>query len=469
MARMRILGLCFDRVRARPRQPRAPAILGLLVAVLALSLALAPAARAASLIRDAEIEGIIRSYAAPLLQDAGIPPDSVTIRLLNDPTINAFVTTGKRMFIHTGLILRAKRVDELVGVIAHEIGHIAGGHLIRLGAQREKFGTTALLGTLLGAAAGALVGRPDLGIALGAGIQGSALRGYLSHTRTEESSADAFALKALEREGLPATGMRDFMRELQGQEALSSVSQDPYLRTHPLTGERLSAIEAHVAQSKATEAGIPQAWRESHARMRAKLIAFLRPPSETLTRYQGQTDTAADYARAIAYYRAVEMDKALPLMDQLIAREPQNPFFQELRGQMLFESGRVAEALPYYNRAVSLAPNEPLLRVALGHAQVESGDPAKVSAAIDNLRTALSQDSDNALGWRLLAQAYGQTDQPAMADYAMAETALRSGDYDRALFHVGRAETQVPRGSPTWLRLQDIDSDARRQRSDADR
>jgi len=433
--------------------------------ILTMTAATTPATWAASLIRDAEIERTIRTYAAPLLQGAGIPPSAVTIRLLNDDSLNAFVTTRQRMFLHTGLVMRTD-VEALIGVIAHEIGHIAGGHLVRLDAQRDQFSTTALLATLVGTAAGALVGRPDLGLVLGSGAQGSALRGFLAYTRTEEASADAFALSALEREGLPADGLRDFMQQLQGQEALSTVSQDPYLRTHPLTRDRLSAMDAHLETSRATAAGVPDAWREMHARMRAKLIAFLRPPRETLTRFEDLTGPAADYGRAIAYYKAVELDKALGLMDQLIALEPRNPFFEELKGQMLFESGRVAEALTHYERAVSLAPDEPLLRVALAHAQVESGDAALLKTAQDNLRNALSRDNDNALAWRLLAQAYGRAGEAALADYAMAETALRSGQYDRALFHVGRAETQVPRGSPTWLRLQDIDAEARRLRRD---
>lgn len=436
-----------------------------IAAILATTVVTTSTARAASLIRDAEIERIIRAYAAPLLRSAGIPPDAVTIRLLNDNSLNAFVTTRQRMFLYTGLVMRTD-LEALVGVIAHEIGHIAGGHLVRLDAQREQFSTTALLTTLVGTAAGALVGRPDLGLVLGSGAQGSALRGFLAYTRTEEAAADAFALSALEREGLPAHGLRDFMQQLQGQEALSSASQDPYLRTHPLTRDRLAAMEAHVERSRATAAGVPAEWREMHARMKAKLIAFLRPPSETLTRYEDVTGTAADYARAIAHYKAVELDTAQAMIDRLIAAEPRNPFFEELKGQMLFESGRVSESLTHYERAVSLAPDEPLLRVALAHAQIESGDAALLKAAQDNLRNALSRDDNNALAWRLLAQAYGRAGDAALADYAMAETALRSGQYDRALFHVGRAETQVPRGSPTWLRLQDIDTEARRQRRD---
>jgi len=444
-------------------------VLSVVVAVAmmgALTLATVVPARAQSLIRDAEIESIIRVYAAPLLRGAGIPPDSVKIRLLNDSRLNAFVTTGNRMFIFTGLVLRTRDPDELIGVIAHEIGHIAGGHHVRLDRNLETLSATSLVTMLLGTAAGALVGRPDLGIAVGAGAQGLAMRNFLAYTRTEESSADAFALKALDRENLPADGLLDFMHTMESQDALTSEMQDPYLLTHPLTRDRIRAVESHVASTAGKGWTVPPAWQDLHARMLAKLNAFLRSPNEALRMYQGRKDVPGRYALAIAYYRAVELDKALPLIDGLIAEEPNNPYFHELKGQMLFENSRVAESLPSYERSVALMPREPLLRVSLAHAQIESGQPGLLKAAQDNLNTALTQDASNALGWRLLAEAYGRAGEAAMADYAMAETAVRSGDFTRALFHVGRAETQIPRGSPTWLRLQDIRVQAERQKDE---
>ncbi|MBB4287806.1 M48 family metalloprotease [Roseospira goensis] len=445
----------------------AVSVLMIAVASLMLAGAMAAPARAQTLIRDAEIEGIIRAYAAPLLRGAGIPPDAVTIRLLKDGRLNAFVAPGNRLFLFTGLITSTERPEALIGVIAHEIGHIAGGHHVRLNRNLDTLGTTSILAMLLGTAAGALVGRPDLGVALGMGAQDAALRNFLAYSRTEEASADAFALKALERENLPAGGLRDFLQTLEGQTALTPESQDPYLRTHPLTRDRLSAVETHVARSRLGPDDVPPQWRDWHARMVAKLNAFLRPPGEALRLYQGRDDIPGRYARAIAHYRAVELDTALGLIDGLIADEPDNPFFHELKGQMLFETQRVPQSLASFERAVDLAPEEPLLRVALAHAQIESSDASLLEPAQDNLRNALSRDDGNALAWRLLAQAYGQAGETAMADYAMAETALRSGDYDRALFHVGRAETQIKRGSPTWLRLQDLRGEAERRRDEA--
>lgn len=437
------------------------------VALMTTSAGLSPA-RAQSLIRDAEIESIIRTYAAPLLRDAGIAPASITFRMVNDNRINAFVTTGPRMFLFSGLLLRTEATEALVGVIAHEIGHIAGGHLVQLRGNVESLQTTQILSMLLGAAAGALAGRPDVGMAVGMGAQGAALRNFLSYTRTQESAADGFALRALDRQGLPADGMLSFMRDMERQTALNAESQDAYMQTHPLTRDRIRTVESHVARSGALGRQVPAAWQDLHARLMAKLRAFLRPPGETLRRYADQTDIPARYARAIAYYRGVDLTRALAEIDGLIGAEPNNPYFHELKGQMLFESGRAGEALASYERSVALAPAEPLLRIALAHALIESGGgEANLTAAEDHLRNALSHEPDNALGWRLLGQVYGRTGRPAMADYAMAETALRSGDPDRALFHVGRAEPQVKHGSPTWLRLQDIRAEAHRTQADA--
>jgi predicted Zn-dependent protease len=441
-------------------------ILSLSVAVaLVVMLATVPA-RAQTLIRDAEIEGIIAQYAAPLLRGAGIPPESVSIRMIADDRLNAFVAKGNRMYLFTGLIRRAEQPDALIGVIAHEIGHIAGGHHVRLDRNLDTLEATSILGLLLGTAAGVLTGRPDLGMAIGSGVQDAGVRNFLAYSRTQEASADAFALKALDREGLPADGLLDFMHELENQTALATDSQDPYLRTHPLTSDRIRALEAHVAGTGGHGRSVPAAWADLHARMLAKLNGFLLRPGDALRLYAGRDDLPGRYARAIAHYRAAELDPALALIDGLIAEEPDNPFFHELKGQMLFESGRVREALPSHERAVALAPNEPLLRVALAHAQIESGDETLLAPARDNLSNALSRDDGNAFAWRLLAQAYGRAGDSARADYAMAETALRSGEFDRALFHVGRAETQVPRGSPTWLRLQDIRVQAERRREE---
>lgn len=439
-------------------------VLRLAVTVLAgVSLLAAPVtaqARGASVLRDAEIEGIIRSYADPLFRAAGLPPDSIRIRILDDPTLNAFVTTGNRMFIHSGLLIKTETPNQLIGVIAHETGHIAGGHIARMGPEMEKAMITSLLATALGVVAGAAAGRADAGMAamtLGGSL---AQRTLFAFTRTQESSADAFAMKVLDATNQSAEGLLEFFRTLEGQELLVSAQQDPYVRTHPLTEDRIAAVQHHVDE-KGPPPKIPSTQQAEHDRMVAKLFAFLNTQGRTLQRYP-VTDgsVAARYARAIAYYRRAEMAKALPEIDSLLKDYPNDPYFYELKGQMLVETARISEGLPAYRKAVALAPNEPLIAISYGHALVESSDPADLKEAQKILRAALAREPDHAFGWRLMGSAYGKAGDEARAAYALAEYALLTGDRSQARFQAEKAEKGIKQADPLWLRLQDIKNEA---------
>lgn len=434
--------------------------------VLSMAMVTAPAGRALadgrgpSILRDAEIETIIRDYANPLFRAAGLPPDLVTIRLLNDSSLNAFVTSGNRMFIHSGLILRTETPGQLIGVIAHETGHIAGGHIARIGDEIEKAAITSLAALALGAAAGVATGSGDVGMATMALGQTVAQRNFFAFSRTQESSADAFAMKVLDATDQSAAGLLEFFEVLEGQEILASARQDPYVRTHPLTAERISALRHHVETAGARSA-VPSAEQALHDRMVAKLFAFLQPQGRTFQRYP-ETDesVAARYARSIAYFRRGQIDQALPLIDGLIAEYPQDPYFYELRGQMLVENGRVRDGLPSYQKAVELAPNQPLIAVSYGHALIESGEPAALDQARTVLSDALHDDPANAFAWRLLGMAAGRAGDEGGASYALAEYALRAGDPSQALYHAGKAERLVAQSDPRWLRIQDIEQEA---------
>ena len=323
---------------------------------LALSFASPTQAKSPLVIRDAEIEGNIRLFVNPLLQAVNIPPSSVTIRVLDDPSLNAFVTSSRRMFLHSGLLEEAETPEQLIGVIAHEIGHIAGGHLIRLQSELKKTRTSMLAAQALGVIVGAASGRVDAGLAaasLGTHIAG---RSFLAFSRTQESSADAFAVKALDAVGYSAQGLLDFFRILEGQEYLASANQDPYARTHPLSRERIATLERHV-QQRPKQTSVTTGMVQRHDRMRAKLFAFLHPLPRTLLRYpEHDVSLPARYARSIAYFRQGDLARALPLIDRLIDERPQDPYLHELRGQMLVEHGRIADGLPSYQKAVELRP-----------------------------------------------------------------------------------------------------------------
>jgi predicted Zn-dependent protease len=417
---------------------------------------------APSIIRDAEVESIIRSYANPLFNAAGIPLDAVTIRVLNSSVLNAFVTNGNRMFLHSGLILETKSPGELIGVIAHETGHIAGGHLVRLGDQIEK-ATLASMGSMaLGILAGIAAGRSDAGMAAMSLGQQITQREFFSYTRTQEASADQYAFKLLDATHQSAQGMENFFETLVDQELLSSANQDPYMRTHPITSDRVAAVRAHV-QKAALPYGAPTEQQLRHDRMVAKLFSFLESQGRTLQRYpEGDDRLVARYARAIAYFRRGQLNLSLPLIDGLLAEAPNDPYFWELKGQMLFENGRLPEAADAYRHSVTLAPDQPLIDLSFAHVLVESGGEKNGREAETYLRKVITAEPNSGFAWRLLGSVYGQRGDETQASYALAEYAMLAGDPSQALFHVNKALGSVKQSDPLWLRLQDLKASAER-------
>ena len=410
-----------------------------------------------SFIRDAEVENTIRAFATPLFQAAGLDPEGVRIHLLIDPSLNAFVAGGQNMFFHTGLLVRAEHPGQLIGVIAHETGHISGGHLVRLQDAVGNASTEALMGMLLGAALGAASGRGDVGTAVIMGSQEMAVRNLMAFSRTQEGSADQAGLSYLEATRQSAKGFLEFFEILGDQELLVAARQDPYVRTHPLTRDRVANVRDYVNKSPYSDTPHRPEFVEMHKRMRAKLFGFLESPVRTYQRYK-ETDDSLDsrYARAIASYRKPDMATALPLIDGLIADRPNDPYFWELKGQMLFENGRGAEALAPYRKAVQLLPENALLRIGLAQVEVEQEDPALLDDAKVNLNKALQNEPNNHSAWRLLAIAHGRLGEEGMAAYAMAEQTLLEGKLTDAAFHAGKAERLLPRSGPVWLRIQDI-------------
>lgn len=439
----------------------------LMVFCLALVQGLSPAlaqGRPLALIRDAEIEHTIRTYAEPIFQVAGIDPGAVDIYLVNDPSLNAFVAGGQNLFIHTGLLLAAESPGEVIGVIAHETGHIAGGHLARGAEQIEAARRTALLTTLLGMATAVATGNGGAGAAVMSGGATVAQRGFLTFSRSMENSADQAALGFLDAAGYSAEGLATFLARLENQELVPSSREAEYVRTHPLTHDRVEAVRERVAHSRNTGKPFPPAYDEMMVRMKAKLFGFLQP-HVALRRYADDDSIAGRYARAIAEYRGGDLGEAIAAVDRLIAVEPQNPYFHELKGQILLESGRLAEARPAYEKAVSLLPDSPLLLLPLAQTKLESGDPQLAASAIGDLKAALEVDRDMPLAWRLLATAYGRSGDLGMAAVALAEEALAKGDGVAAAQQADRALQTLPTGSPGALRAQDIQHAAERLRN----
>ncbi|MFQ5765285.1 MAG: M48 family metalloprotease, partial [Rhodospirillales bacterium] len=366
-----------------------------LVAAVILTGAVPARAQKIPLIRDAEIENTIRQYAAPVFRAAKLDSSAVRIYLVRDNSLNAFVGGGQRLFINTGLLIRSTSAEQIIGVIAHETGHISGGHLARIHEALAHSTAATILSVILGGAAiGA--GRGDVGTAIIAGGRNVATRNLLNYTRTQESAADQAALKFLDSAGISAKGFLEFMEILSEQELILPERQDPYVRTHPMAQERVATIAAHVAKSPYADKSLPPEFDVMHRRMRAKLYGYLHPLGRTLRVYKESDDSVESrYARAIGYYLKPDLEKAVSLIDGLIAESPRDPYFWELKGQMLFENGDAKGALTPYETAVGLLPDEGLIRSELARVQLELHDPALLDPAIENLRVALGQNRDS--------------------------------------------------------------------------
>jgi len=412
--------------------------------------------REMQLLSDAETEHTIRTMARPIFQAAGIDAESVNIVLVNDRTLNAFVAGGQNIFIHTGLLLQTDAA-QLLGVVAHETGHIAGGHLVRGSDAME----TAFLSSLVGMGIGIIGGIASRNA--GAGMAGMMLgqhmaeRNFLSFSRGQESSADQAGLSYMERAGVSASGLLTFLDKLGAEEPLTTDREAAYARTHPLTRERLDSVRSFVERSRNTGRALPADVVEHYQRIQAKLYAYLEPQG-ALNRYRADDQSiVARYGRAYAYFRRGEVMRALPLVDGLIQQEPKNGFFHELKGDLMLQNGRAPDAVAPYRKAIELAPDSAPIRVSLAHALLEQNNAKVADEAIRNLQVAAkTQQGQSTFLWRLMAQAYALKGNDGMVAYASAEEAFARGDVPVARFQAERAERLLPAGSPGWLRAQDI-------------
>ena len=419
---------------------------------------------ALSFIRDAEIESTVRTWWMPIIQAAGLDPQAVHIYLINDPTLNAFVAGGQNLFLNTGTLLRSQTPNQLVGIMAHETGHIAGGHLARFEREMHNDTIASIIAMAVGAAVAAAARSPDAGAAAILGGTQVGERSYLHFSVAQEASADHAAMTFLDRSHQSARGLLQFFQILEQEEFLSGQREDPYLRTHPLTRDRINYVRDHVNSSPWSNAPDPPDWLVLHARMKAKLEAFTSPPANILAKYKADDKSVpVRYARAIAYYRIPQLQNALPLIDGLIAEEPKNPYFQELKGQMLFENGRVKEAVAPYQQAVKLKPDSALLKVELAQVALESEDPVWVPKAVTLLNDAAVYEDANPDLWRELAIAYGRSGNMGMMALSLAEQGMANGDWKNARQQAQRAMKILPAGAQRQ-RAQDIADDAKRSR-----
>ena len=422
-----------------------------------------PRGEAIPLIRDAEIEGLMRTYTKPLFKAAGLNVGAAEVVLINNPKINAFVAGGQRIFVHTGLLMQAKTPNEVIGVLAHETGHIAGGHLARLRDEMSRASTVNIVGMLLGAAAvagGAATGNSEAaqagqGLALGSQSLGQRL--LLNYARTMESSADQAALTYLNATGQSGRGMLNLFQKLSNQ-TIGSIQQiDPYVQSHPMPLERIRTLQKDVKTAAAYGRTDKPELVLRHQLMQAKLMGFLQPTQTVFQRYpKSNTSLPARYARAIAMFRTGDTRNALPVIDSLIADLPENPYFWELKGQALFEGGQAAKAIAPLKKSAALLPGNGLIQMQLAQALLGTETRENAKLALAALSRARKTENDVPRLYQYMAVAHGVLGDVPRADLATAEQAYLRGDRELATEKAEAAQAHFKRGSSEWLRANDL-------------
>ncbi|HEY1144537.1 MAG TPA: M48 family metalloprotease [Sphingomicrobium sp.] len=434
----------------------------MLMLALVLGLALArPAAaqdqdQGPSVLRDTETEALFDAMAKPLIEAAKLNPKSVNVVLLNDSEINAFVATGQTVYVNSGLLLAADNVNQVQGVVAHELGHVAGGHSIRMG-EGAKQATGITLATMVLGAIAIAAGAGDAGMGLMMLGQRAAMGSFLAFTRAQETSADLAGASYLSKAGISGKGLLEFFSKLQNQEyRLAVYDTDSYDRTHPLSSERIAMLENLFKKDPAWNTPSDPKLEASFQRVKAKLSGFINPRQATSKYPESDQSVPAHYARAYAYHLGGYPDKAIYEAEQLLKSNPHDPYFLELKGQILLEGGKPADAIAPLREATGLTHDAPLIASMLGHALIATEDPTHFGEAKTILKTAVARDNDNPFAWYQLGVIYDQEGDQARAALATAERSTLEGNPKMALTSAEMALRGIPAGTPDYLRAQDI-------------
>ncbi len=418
--------------------------------------------RGMPVIRDAEIEQLLRDYAQPVLRAAGLAKQNVRVVVLSDRSFNAFVMDGRHIFINAGALFDAKTPNEIIGVFAHETGHLAGGHLQRLREQLASAQTASIIALLAGigaAVAGARggAGGADVGAAAILAPQSAIMRSVLAYVRTQEDQADHAGVKFLNATGQSPKGMVDLFKRLSNEALFNSRYIDPYMQTHPMPADRVAALEILAKASPYWDRKDSPELQLRHDLMRAKLSGFLERPDTVARRYPASDHSLpARYAHAISTYRHADLRQALTQIDGLIQTQPNNPYFHELKGQALLEGGHPGDAVAPLRQAAQLSQNNPLIEILLAQALNATNNPKMAEESVALLRTAISREPEAPEAYAQLAMAYGRKGDLANADLASAQAAFARGDVKTARQLATRAKTRLPIGSPAWVRADDI-------------
>jgi predicted Zn-dependent protease len=443
----------------------------LIAAVTAAALAAAPGSvlaqenRGPALLRDTEIEQLLRDYTRPILRSAGLEKQNIQVVIINDSGFNAFVADGRRIFVNYGALMKSDTPNQIIGVLAHETGHLAGGHLAKMREQLAQAQTQMIIAMLLGAGAivaGARSGNSNSGLSNAGAAAISApqaviQRTLLSYVRQQEENADRAGVKFLTATGQSAKGMYETFKRFTNDSLFAARGADPYLQSHPMPAERVAALEELARSSPYWDKKDDPSLQLRHDMMRAKTSAFMERQDTVYRRYPlSDTSLPARYAHAIATYRHGDLNTALAQIDGLIQLQPNNAYFHELRGQALLERGKPADAIAPLRKAVQLSNHAPLIEMLLGQALVASDNKAYTEEAIAILRAAVARETEAPIGYTQLAMAYGRKGDYAQADLASAQAAFLRGDNKTARDLASRAKTRFAIGTPGWVKADDI-------------
>jgi Zn-dependent protease with chaperone function len=444
---------------------RAPlSLIANVLALLACGAVTAQPVAAQAVLRDAETEALLNEMTAPLIEASELEPGNVEMVLINDGSINAFVAGGQAIYVHAGLINAADTANEVQGVLAHELGHITAGHVIRFNERTKAANGISILSLLVGVAA-ALAGAGDAAMGAIMAGQQAALGSFLAYNRDQEAATDLAGARYLSGAGISGRGMISFFEKLRNFEIRRGYSQSDdagYMRTHPLSGDRVQTLRNLLEEDPAWEARDDPALQERFLRAKAKLYGYLADPRRTLTYFPvSDTSIPARYARAYAYHKEARIDLALAEADALLAAEPENPYFLVLKGQVLLESGRPLEELDPLRRATELSRAHPLIAGIFGHALIATENEANYPEAERVLRAAVAKDRYNPFAWYQLGVVYAASGDIPRARLASAEQLVMNRRFPEALQNAQAAEASLPYGSPDWIRAQDVALEAR--------
>ncbi len=400
----------------------------------------------ASLIRDAETEKFLHQLSDPIFIAAGLNPQNIKIFIVNDSSINAFVSGGQNVFINTGLIRKYKTPDALIGVIAHETGHIVGGHLARSSEGAAEAEGAMLLSYLLGIGAIA-AGSPDAGAAILMGGNQTAQRIYLKFTRTQEEAADQYAVQFLDKLQYPADGLVKLLEFFKSEMAAYKDRIDEYLLSHPVSQKRIDLIKTRTEGKNFSDKKINQQLQNKMDRVNAKLEGFIDDPAGLIEKYRNNFDDNSNLIKSIALFRNGKIDESLRMLDPIIAKNPKDGFLHEIKGQILFESGRVQDSILAYNQAVKLlnSKDSAVIRVALAQAilSLKTSDHDLIKLAINHLEAAKKNESENPFLFKQLANGYSKLSDEGRSLLALAEFNLLIGDNKKCLKYAKQAKNHL--------------------------